>query len=226
MPPPETDQRREGPFGEWPGYYASDGRPEPVLQVKAIYHRNNPIIIGHPPTKPTYPGRQIKIPHVAALWDTLEAAGVPGIAGVWKMPGGGSRFINIVAIKQLHAGHAKMAGLVAAGCRAGGYMVRMTIVVDDDIDITNPAEVMWAISTRWDPRTQTDIIDGCWTGQIDPRLPPEQREGDDQTMSRMIVYAVRPFHWKDKFPVVNVIERDYAETVRRKWADELDFLRK
>jgi UbiD family decarboxylase len=226
MPPPETDQRIEGPFGEWPGYYASDGRPEPVLQVKAIYHRNDPMIIGHPPTKPTYPGRQIKIPHVAALWDTLEAAGVPGIAGVWKMPGGGSRFINIVAIKQLHAGHAKMAGLVAAGCRAGGYMVRMTIVVDDDIDITNPAEVMWAISTRWDPRTQTDIIDGCWTGQIDPRLPPEQRDSDDQTMSRMIVYAVRPFHWKDKFPVVNVIERDYAETVRRKWADELDFLRK
>ncbi len=64
----------------------------------------------------------------------------------------------------MHPGHAKMAGLVAAGCRAGAYMTRMIIVVDDDIDITNPAEVMWAIATRWDPKTQTDIIDGCWTG--------------------------------------------------------------
>jgi len=36
----------EGPFGDGPGYYASNSRPEPVLQVKAIYHRNDPIIVG------------------------------------------------------------------------------------------------------------------------------------------------------------------------------------
>lgn len=226
MPPPQQDSRTEGPFGEWPGYYASDERKEPVMHVKAIYHRNNPIMIGQPPTKPTYPGRQIKIPQVAGLWDAIEAAGVPGIAGVWKLPGGGSSFINVIAIKQLHAGHAKMAGLVAAGCRAGAYMTRMIVVVDDDIDITNPTEVMWAISTRWDPRGQTDIIDGCWTGLIDPPLPPEKRENGDTTTSRMIIYAVRPFHWRDKFPTVNTVDRGYAETIRRKWSEELDFLRK
>ena len=224
MPPPEQDARPEGPFGEWPGYYASDSRPEPVLHVKAIYHRNNPIIIGQPPTKPTYPGRQIKIPHVAQLWDSLEAAGVPGITAVWKMPGAGSRFMDVVAIKQMHAGHAKMAGLVAAGCLAGAYMTRLTVVVDDDIDVTNPAEVMWAMSTRWDPKTQTDIIDGCWTGQIDPRLDPEKRENHDTTTSHMIVYAVRPWHWKDDFPKVNEVEKEFAEDVRAKWVGELPFL--
>ena len=41
---------------------------------------------------------------------------------------------------------------------------RIIIIVDDDIDITNPAEVMWAVATRWDPKTATDIIDGVWTG--------------------------------------------------------------
>ena len=76
-----------------------------------------------------------------------------------------------------------MAGLVAAGCGAGAYMSRMTIVVDDDIDITNSAEVMWALATRWDPKTQTDIIDGCWTGHIDPMLTPEKREAGDITNS-------------------------------------------
>jgi 4-hydroxy-3-polyprenylbenzoate decarboxylase len=226
MPPPEVDSRKEGPFGEWPGYYASDVRPEPVVHVKAIYHRNNPIMIGQPPTRPTLPGRQVRIPLLATLWDGLEAAGVPGVTGVWKMAGMGTRFANVVAIKQLHAGHAKMAGLVAAGCRAGGYMTRLTIVVDDDIDITNAAEVMWAIATRWDPRTQTDIIDGCWTGHIDPRLPPEKRESGDISMSRMIIYAVRPFHWKDEFPKVNAVSPDYAAEVRKKWAGELDFLKK
>jgi 4-hydroxy-3-polyprenylbenzoate decarboxylase len=226
MPPPEQESRPEGPFGEWPGYYASDARLEPVMRVKAVYHRDDPIIIGQPPTKPTYPGRQIKVPHVAALWDALEAAGVPGVTAVWKMPGGGTRFIDVVAIRQMHAGHAKMAGLVAAGCLAGSYMTRLIIIVDDDVDVTNPAEVMWAISTRWDPRTQTDIIDGCWTGQIDPRLPPEKRDTEDATTSRMIMYAVRPWRWRDAFPVVNEVDRDFAEQVRRKWAPELDFLRK
>jgi 4-hydroxy-3-polyprenylbenzoate decarboxylase len=46
-------RRREGPFGEWTGYYASDVRDEPVLDVKAIYYRNNPVILGCPPNRPT-----------------------------------------------------------------------------------------------------------------------------------------------------------------------------
>ncbi len=225
MPPPEEDSRIEGPFGEWPGYYASADRPEPVLRVKTIYHRDDPIIIGQPPVKPNYPGRQIKVPRIAGLWDAIEAAGVPEVRGVWKMQGGGSRFIDVISIKQLHAGHAKMAGLVAAGCGPGAYMGRMTIVVDDDIDITSPAEVMWAMATRWDPKTQTDIIDGCYTGHIDPVLSPDKRAAGDITNSRMIVYAVRPYHWKDDFPKVNAVSKDYAEEVRRKWAGQLRFLK-
>ena len=224
MPPPEEDARPEGPFGEWPGYYASGDRPEPVLKVKTVYHRNDPLILGQPPVKPNYPGRQIKIPRVATLWDAIEAAGVPGIKGVWQMPGGGSRFINVVSIEQLHAGHAKMAGLVTAGCGPGAYMTRMIIIVDDDIDITNPAEVMWAMATRWDPKTQTDIIDGCYTGHIDPTLSPDKRARHEITNSRIIVYAVRPFHWKDEFPKVNMVSREYADEVRQKWQGKLRFL--
>lgn len=224
MYPPEVDGRPEGPFGEWPGYYASGARKEPVLRVGAIYHRNNPVIIGQPPAMPTYPGRQVKIPRVAALWDAIEAAGVPEIKGVWKLPEGGSRFIDVISINQMHAGHAKMVGLVAAGCGPGAYLGRMTIVVDDDIDITDTAQVMWALATRWDPKTQTDIIDGCWTGHIDPSLSPEKRDKEDLTTSRMIIYAVRPFHWKDEFPKVNRMEPKYAETVRRKWSGKLRFL--
>jgi 4-hydroxy-3-polyprenylbenzoate decarboxylase len=85
---------------------------------------------------------------------------------------------------------------------------------------------MWALATRWDPKTQTDIIDGCWTGYIDPRLSPEKRDSGDITTSRMIVYAVRPYHWKDQFPKVNTVSCEYAEEVRKKWQDKLEFLRK
>ncbi len=226
MPSPAEEKRTEGPFGEWPGYYASADRPEPVVRVKTIYHRNDLIIVAQPPVKPIYPGFQIHLSSVAALWNAIEAAGVPEIKGVWKMLGGGARFIDIISIKQLHAGHAKMAGLVAAGCQPAAYMTRMIIVVDDDIDITNSAEVMWAMATRWDPKTQTDIIDGCYTGHIDPILSPAKRREGDITTSRVIIYAVRPYHWKDQFPKVNMVSRDYADKIRLKWQDQLDYLKK
>jgi 4-hydroxy-3-polyprenylbenzoate decarboxylase len=224
MPPPEEEARPEGPFGEWPGYYASETRDEPVLRIEAIYHRNDAIIVGNPPATPTYPGRQTNFNSAAAMWDALEAAGVPEVKGVWKVFGGGNHFINVVAIKQRFAGHAKMAGMVAAGCAPGAYMNRMTVVVDDDIDITNSAEVMWAMATRWDPKTQTDIIDGTWTGHIDPTISPEKRERHEITNSRAIIYAVRPFHWKDDYPKVNLIEPEYAESVRKKWTSTARFL--
>ena len=226
MSPPTHETLPEGPFAEWPGYYSSDGGPQPVLQVGAIYHRDNPIIIGQPPAKPTYPGRQPSIEGIAALWDSLEAAGVPGITGVWKLDGGGARFINVIRIKQMYPGHAKMAGLVATGSRAGAYLGRMTIVVDDDIDIMNIADVMWALATRWDPKTQTDIIDGCWTGHIDPALSPEKRASGDITNSRIIMYAVRPYHWKDEFPKVNAFETQYLDELARKWTGRVKFLSK
>ena len=80
--------------------------------------------------RPIYPGTYFgtagsALIRAASLWDELEAAGVPGIKGVWKMPGGGSRFINVIAIEQMHAGHAKMAGLVAAGCGSSSYLGRI-----------------------------------------------------------------------------------------------------
>lgn len=226
MPPVEEDSRMEGPFGEWPGYYSSGSRPEPVLRIERIYHRNNPIVIGQPPVRPVLAGRHTHIAGCAALWDSLEAAGVPGVEGVWKMSAGGTRFANVIAIRQQHAGHAKMAGLVATGAGTASYMGRITIIVDEDIDITNDKEVMWALATRWDPRTQTDIVDGCYTGHIDPVLSPDKRESGDLTSSRIIIYAVRPYHWKDDFPKVNKIEKAYAEEVRAKWQEKLPFLAK
>ena len=47
-----TNKKPEGPFGEWTGYYGSLMREEPVMEIKAIYHRNNPIILGCPPQRP------------------------------------------------------------------------------------------------------------------------------------------------------------------------------
>lgn len=225
MPPIEQASAIEGPFAEWPGYYTSSPHPETVLQVGAIYHRDDPIVTGQPPAKPTFPGRQPSLAGMAALWDAIEAAGVPGVTGVWKPDGGGVRFINVIAINQLYEGHAKSVGLVASGAGPGAYLGRITIIVDDDINIEDPAEIMWALATRWDPKTQTDIIEGAWSGDIDPVISPERRAAGDMTSSRIIIYAVRPFRWKDDFPKVNAFDRGYLAKVEEKWRGQLGFLR-
>ena len=57
------------------------------------------------------------------------------------------------------------------------------------------------------------IIDGIWTGYIDPMLLPDRRAKGDLTNSRIIIYAVRPYAWKDEFPKVNAVDPAYAAEV-------------
>jgi UbiD family decarboxylase len=59
MPPPEVESHLEGPFGEWPGYYTVGSKgaadEQPVIRVKAIYYRNDPILLNMAPQWPGAP---------------------------------------------------------------------------------------------------------------------------------------------------------------------------
>jgi hypothetical protein len=65
----------------------------------------------------------------------------------------------------------------------------------------------------------------AWSGNLDPRLSPGKRANSDFSMSRMIIYAVKPFEWMDNAPKVDAVSRDYAAQIRSEWRHELDFLR-
>lgn len=191
----------EGPFGEWTGYYASPPKEDPIIHVKTVLHRNDPIILGAPPVRPPAEHAVYRaFTRAARIWDALEAAGVPGVKGVWCHPAGGSRMLNIVAIEQKYAGHAKQAGLIAAQCQAAAYANRYTIVVDDDIDPTSTFQVLWALCTRTDPATTIEIITRAMRTTDDPMGPPD---GSGGFSSRAIIEACRPYEWIDKFPRVS-----------------------
>ena len=66
--------------------------------------------------------------------------------------------------------------LAALSCAAANRNGRYVVVVDEDIDPTNIKEVLWAMMTRVDPPTNIDIIDGCWSTPLDPRMPPEKSD--------------------------------------------------
>src|SRR3989440_245720 len=204
----------EGPFGEWTGYYASDARPEPFMQVEAVYYRNDPIMLGSPPNQP--PDEQSfyrAFLRSALLRSELEAVGVPGIKGVWCHEVGGSRLFNAVSIEQRYAGHARQVGHLAATVHAGAYLGRYVIVVDDDIDVMDLNDVVWAMSTRSDPVESIDIIKRAWSGPLDPRIPKD-RKGHS---SRAIIDATRPFEWRAEFPPVNTPSAEVKQKAKEKF---------
>ena len=207
-----------GPFVEWPGYYTEATVGDvPLMTVKRVYYRNNPIILGAPPLKP--PNSYLPIPLGAiTLWEQLEKAGVPDIKGVWGFVYGGQPgpFI-VIAIKQRYTGHAKQALLVAAGARAGAYGGKFVVVVDDDIDITNPYEVIWAISTRCNAREGIDIVKNVWASVCEPTISPEERDTRGYISDRVLIDACRPYQWIDRFPAVNAFSREFKEQVAKKW---------
>ncbi|HKX18548.1 MAG TPA: UbiD family decarboxylase, partial [bacterium] len=211
----EPDRRLpEGPFGEWTGYYASKQREEPVVEVQALYHRNQPILLGSPPVKPPSELAYYRaFLRAAAIDEELKLAGVPDVTAVWCHEVGGSRLFNVVAIKQRYPGHAKQAAAVATQCHAGAYLGRFTVVVDEDIDVMNLEEVMWAICTRCDPEKDIDILRRCWSGPLDPIIRPGQKGHN----SRALIDATRPFEWRDEFPIVAESSPARRDEVLKKW---------
>ena len=205
----------EGPFGEWTGYYASARRPEPTIKVKRLYYRNNPILLGAPPTRPPCEFNYMRcFMRSAMIWQELEAAGVPDIRGVWCHEAGGSRLLNIISIKQRYEGHARQAGMVAAYCHAGGYLGRYVIVVDDDIDPTNTNDVLWALSTRSDPEQDIEIVRRSWSGPLDPMI---RKSDNKRHSSRGIIDACRPYEWIHEFPPVAESSVEVRKAMEEKW---------
>jgi 4-hydroxy-3-polyprenylbenzoate decarboxylase len=213
-----NDFMPEGPFGEWTGYYASHQPAVPVIRVKAVYHRNDPILCGFPLLKPSSGDNlHFSLMRSAMVWNALDEAGVPDVQAVWSHPAGG-RFMTVLSIRQRYPGHAKQAALIASQCRSGAYLGRYVIVVDDDIDITNSEEVIWAISSRSDPVQSIDILRRCWSGPLDPRIPLDQKGFS----SRAIIDATRPYEWREKFPNVSGVSRELKDQVAKKWRAFLD----
>src|SRR5260221_12069977 len=109
------------------------------MQVSAIHHRDDPILLGSPPMKP--PRFHFGLPfRAASIWSNLETAGVSDVVGVWQHV---AQLMTVVALRQRYDGHAKPAALIAA---ANSYMGRLGVVGDDDVDPSNLATARWTIT--------------------------------------------------------------------------------
>ncbi len=206
----------EGPFGEWSGYYSRTAREEPLIEVQAIYHRDNPIILAIATSRPPSELTTFwAVSRSAQLWQQLEDAGIGEIHGVWCHPAGGTRLFIVVSVRQTHPGHARQVLMAAASLPAGAYMGRYLVAVDEDIDATDLESVLWAMATRSDPQKDVDIVRGTWGGPLDPAVGPDS----GGLNSRLLIDACRPYG--QPFPKVAGFSDDDLGRARSIWLRHL-----
>ncbi|MCY7915973.1 phenolic acid decarboxylase BsdC [Bacillus vallismortis] len=164
------EREYEGPFGEFTGHY-SGGRSMPIIKIKRVYHRNNPIFehlyLGMPWTECDY---MIGINTCVPLYQQLKEAYPNEIVAVNAMYTHG--LIAIVSTKTRYGGFAKAVGMRALTTPHGLGYCKMVIVVDEDVDPFNLPQVMWALSTKMHPKHDAVIIPDLSVLPLDPGSNP------------------------------------------------------
>jgi 2,5-furandicarboxylate decarboxylase 1 len=152
----------EGPFGEFPQYYGERANRH-VIEVTAITHRKDAIfhtIVGGGLEHLLLGG----IPREATLLAHLRRS-FPNVRDLHLARGGVCRYHLYVQIAKRQEGEAKN---IMMGAFAGHYDVKHVIVVDEDVDIHNPAEVEWAVATRFQADRDLVIVPESQGSKLDP----------------------------------------------------------
>ena len=209
----------EGPLGEFTGYYGNPRSPQPVIQVKAVHFRRNPILTAA--LMAPYPACEIgayyAIMRSAKVWNDLERFGVPGICGVYAHPAAASGWgCLVVSLRQQYAGHVAQVLALAAQCPAAAYYTKWIIAVDEDVDPTDMNQVLWALSTRCDPIEDIDVLRNTWSTGLDPsKFVPETRPYG----SKALINACKPHRYLKEFPQRTLLRKDVYERVRARWSE-------
>jgi 4-hydroxy-3-polyprenylbenzoate decarboxylase len=217
----------EGPFGECDGNYAAASK-KPVVRVKKIWFRNEPIIQGGP----TMRGYSAMVHSLGAelmtsanVWAQIEN-NVPNIQGVYSHFQGcitASPFL-VISIKQMYPGHSMQAALAAISSPANVTDSKIVVVVDDDVDPSNINDVMWAIWTRCDFTKDLVTLKGMPVLNFLPIIDVDERkkEEKDITSTSLIIDATKkPFGKRDKYPPRNIISDNYSKIILDKWHEVL-----
>ncbi len=159
----------EGPFGDHTGYYNAVER-FPVFTVSAITMRKNPIYLttytGKPPDEPSVLGVALNEIFIPLLQQQF-----PEIVDFYLPPEGCSYRVVVVSIKKAYPGHAKRIMMGIWSFLRQFIYTKWIIVVDDDVNVRDWKEVVWAISTRMDPVRDMTLLDATPIDYLDFASP-------------------------------------------------------
>jgi UbiD family decarboxylase len=162
----------EGPFGEFCGYTTQQVPGERIMTITAISHRKNPIYhniwLGKPPHEHLYVDA---LTYAVAAYQELKPA-YPALKKAYAPPWG----VSIVLILQLEKRLMRQGivdNILAASLYTRSGKWKHVIVVDEDINIEDPNEVLWALTTRFQPATDMFVIPRGITSTLEPSATAE-----------------------------------------------------
>ena len=164
-----NEEAKEGPFGDHTGYY-NEVESFPVFTIERITHRKDPIYhstyTGRPPDEPAILGVALNEVFVPILQKQF-----PEIIDFYLPPEGCSYRMAVVSIKKQYPGHAKRVMMGVWSYLRQFMYTKFVIVTDDDIDVRNWEDVVWAMTTRMDPVRDTVMIENTPIDYLDFASP-------------------------------------------------------
>ena len=159
----------EGPYGDHTGYY-NEIEQFPVFTINRITHRKDPIYhstyTGRPPDEPAMLGMALNEVFVPLLQKQF-----PEIVDFYLPPEGCSYRMAVVSIKKQYPGHAKRIMMGIWSFLRQFMYTKFVVVVDDDINIRQWEDVIWAITTRMDPVRDTVLMENTPIDYLDFASP-------------------------------------------------------
>lgn len=163
------DMAPEGPYGDHTGYY-NEIDSFPVFTIERITQRKNPIYhstyTGRPPDEPAILGVALNEVFVPILQKQF-----PEIVDFYLPPEGCSYRMAVVSMKKQYAGHAKRVMMGVWSFLRQFMYTKFVIVVDDDVNVRDWQDVIWAITTRMDPARDTVLIENTPIDYLDFASP-------------------------------------------------------
>lgn len=203
--------RREGPFGDHTGYYSLED-DYPVFHITCITHRKEPIypatLVGKPPMEDGYLGKAVE-----RVFLPLMKFQLPEIVDVNLPMEGAFHNLAIVSIKKRYPGHAKKVMLALWGL---GQMMftKIIVVVDEGVDVHNPSELLWAVTSRIDPKRDILLIDQTPVDSLE-HASPLPNLGSKMGIDATIKWKEEGFH-RD-WPHETIMSDDIKEKVDKRW---------
>jgi UbiD family decarboxylase len=197
---PEADAD-EGPFGEFSGY-SSNRSTRDVLHVDTVLQRREPLLIDVEGGNTDDHLNLARIPRESEMAQKLKER-FPDVTAV-HYPTSGTHFHCYVALRQRRPGQARQ---VMLGLLGWDPYLKTVIAVDDDVNITDDSEVLWALATHFQPHRDMFLIDGL------PGSPLDPSSSADGTTSRMGLDATRGPDFDGQRIVVSESARALARTL-------------
>ncbi len=203
----------EAPFGEYTGYRTSPREGRTVYRIKAITHRNTPIIMVSNPGIPTDENQLLRSFSLGLeMRKLLESQGIP-ITGVFMLPESTHHMV-VVGVKNAYTGIASQIANLAFGSKLAPWF-HMIVVVDDKTDIYNKDEIIHALSTKCHPLRGIRKYENHVGTPLNPYASPEERKRS--VGAKVLFDCLFPLDWPESdLPLKMAFSTNYPKEIQEK----------